>query len=347
MITYAYFDIRVNQTALKSLLATKSGRIKSNQQIPVPLPLVELVRSDAAANYPCPVGTAPILDTIADNELPQGRRIPKVVHITSKSRCATPDIIENVNLWRMNGYSLYFHDDEAVERLNSHPFSQQVFPLLNETLKCVTNGMAKSDLWRYLVLWTYGGIYADIDSRPNEFNETTIKHKDDFFGVIDSLGILAQFFLASSPHHPLMRFALDEGLNNLRGIENVMKNQPSLTTGPKALKVAFINFMNKTTKGYILEGKYGGVDGRTITVKGSKYQPQQWIQREGIGLPKKTAYYRQMGIEHFHTNAQRYRNNNGAVSCMEHLKRTKGTNKVANYTYDGKGYFDEESMHTR
>jgi mannosyltransferase OCH1-like enzyme len=46
-------------------------------------------------------------------------------------------------------------------------------------MKCVTNGATKSDIWRYLVLYTYGGIYTDIDNSPNEFDEKTISKTDD------------------------------------------------------------------------------------------------------------------------------------------------------------------------
>ena len=116
-------------------------------------PLAELVQSKSAMNTTCPIGTAPILDTIL-HEDSDDRRIPRVLHFTSKSRCATIEVMNNINTWRsqLPHHSIYWHDDEAVDRLNSHPLSQALFPLLNETLKCVTGGATKSDLWRYLVL---------------------------------------------------------------------------------------------------------------------------------------------------------------------------------------------------
>lgn len=338
---YAHNELFISQTSFKLSIPSASIQSKrSNQKYAAPMSLSDLVRSDEAlAKYSCPIGTSPILDTILHDD--HGRRIPKMIHMTSKTRCATIEVIENINQWRLAGHSLYFHDDAAVQRLTDHPITQQLFPMLNETLKCVTNGMTKADLWRYLVLFVYGGIYADIDSRPNQFNTTTITDKDDFFGVLDSLGILAQYFLASSPRHPLMMLTLEEAQHRLRRTDNVMKNQPSMTTGPLALKVGFIKFMYNTTKGYILEGKYGGINGRTVTVKGSKYHPQDIIQREGLVGPKKTKYYRTLGIEHFHTTAQRYPKK-GAISCAEHLKRTVGSNKVANYTFDGSKYIEAE-----
>jgi mannosyltransferase OCH1-like enzyme len=48
-------------------------------------------------------------------------------------------------------------------------------------------GAAWIDLWRLLVLWKYGGIYADLDTSPvpSLFNETTISEEDDAFFVVD------------------------------------------------------------------------------------------------------------------------------------------------------------------
>ncbi len=49
-----------------------------------PLPLAKLVKSDSAADASCPPYTAPILDTIFDDEY-LGRSIPHIIHMTSRS----------------------------------------------------------------------------------------------------------------------------------------------------------------------------------------------------------------------------------------------------------------------
>jgi mannosyltransferase OCH1-like enzyme len=50
-------------------------------------------------------------------------------------------------------------------------------------------GAAWIDLWRLLVLWKFGGIYADLDSSPvpSRFNATTITPEDDAFFVLETL----------------------------------------------------------------------------------------------------------------------------------------------------------------
>ena len=50
-------------------------------------------------------------------------------------------------------------------------------------------GAAWIDVWRLLVLWEYGGIYADMDTSPvpELFNGDTITADDDAFFVQEFL----------------------------------------------------------------------------------------------------------------------------------------------------------------
>jgi hypothetical protein len=328
-------------------IAVDGQDVDSRNEYPNLPPLAELARSDLAIDTPCPIGTAPILDTISNHD-DNDRRIPRIIHFTSKTRCVTIEFMENINRWRekMPSHSIYFHDDETVERLTSNPISQMIFPSLNETLKCVTNGSTRSDLWRYLILYLYGGIYSDIDNSPSEkFNENTISSQDDFFTVLESLGIFAQYFIASSPGHPLMKLSLDAAMQRLRATPNVMNNNPAPNTGPGALKTAFVYFMNNKTDGYVLEGKYEGIAGRTVTVLGSKEKSHEYINRQGVDRIKKKNYYHTIGTEHFFDAFDLP--HISMISCMEHLIRSNGTHNVANYTFDGSKYVDAKYFYGR
>ena len=334
-----FLDTEPDRNPISDAPGSYIPKVEHPQNTPmIPIPLAQLAQSNLAMNISCPDGFLPILDTIHTTSNISSRKIPRTVHITSKSRCATPKVHKIVDQWRFSSHSLYFHDDDAIERLTSHPLSQASFPILNETLKCVTNGATKSDLWRYLVLYTYGGIYSDIDNLPMGFKGDTIQDSDDAFFVMEGLGIMSQFFMASSPSHPLMKASLESGMESLRRTVNVMRNNPAKTTGPAALKNGFIAFMNGTSDGYIEEGRYVGLDNQSVTVVGRKSNSRQYVDREGLDAGSKSEYYKAMGMEHFHdTNRHPSK---GRISCMEHLKLSNGTNKVANYVFDGEKYVD-------
>ena len=88
------------------------------------------------------------------------RIIPKIVHMTSKSRCFAPNFVENIQTWEFPDHELYIHDDDAVERLLSKQWAS--FPHITVARKCLRSGAGLADLWRYLVLWEYGGIYTGV-----------------------------------------------------------------------------------------------------------------------------------------------------------------------------------------
>lgn len=123
----------------------------------------ELART---AFYDCPNGLLKMEDTyVPTYKTHWGRKIPRVIHMTAKSRCVTPEVYVHLQKWRLQGHSFYFHDDYAVDRLlyaNHSGTAQELIPNMTEVLSCITNGATKSDIWRYLVLWHYGGIYVSI-----------------------------------------------------------------------------------------------------------------------------------------------------------------------------------------
>lgn len=51
----------------------------------------------------------------------------------------------------------------------------------------------------------------------------------------------------------------------------------------------------------------------------------------GLSYSKKMQYYKALGITHFHDARKAKRRE--SISCMMHLERTKGTDKVANYKF--------------
>ena len=117
----------------------------------------------------CPNNLVLIQDRISMHNTNNNHRIPHVIHQTSKSRCLVPSLAAAVDKWKTHlpDYPYYFHDDTAVETLLSLPKFQTTFPLLREIAQSCTRGAMRADLWRYVLLWEYGGIYSDVDTYPN------------------------------------------------------------------------------------------------------------------------------------------------------------------------------------
>jgi mannosyltransferase OCH1-like enzyme len=134
-----------------------------------------------------------------EGSIVQGRKIPKIIHMTSKFRCFTGNYTLSINKWKFDGYSLFMHDDAAVDRLLSKEWPE--FPLLKEARSCIATGAGMADLWRYLVIWEYGGIYTDIDNEPGPkfLNASLITDDMDSLFEQEGGGFPSQYFFAGKP----------------------------------------------------------------------------------------------------------------------------------------------------
>ena len=235
--------------------------------------------------------------------------------MTSKSRCVTPAFAANIEKWRLPGHSLFFHDDLAVDRFLSQDFP--LFPHFSNVMKCINNGASKADLWRYLMIWEHGGIYTDFDNAPTDgfLQGNAIQPTDDAWFPLEALGIIAQYFFAASPKHPIMYTSLHSALMEIWNLDSIHNNRAPYTTGPHATKIGFIEFMKAAgtvTNGYIPAGVYIGMHNRSVTVVGDKARPHEFVNRGGIRGKKKD--YEMMGMQHFSSQRRGHRH-----SCSHHI----------------------------
>ena len=173
-------------------------------------------------------------------------RIPKILHISMKSRCLPQDIATYIEQWKtvLPDYSIIFHDDEAVERLIAQEWPE--FPDLQTAMKCILyKGAMKIDIWRVLILYKYGGIYTDLDIWPLEtFNETSIRRPDlSAFFLTDAWNRPSQWFMALEPYHPIMSLAISGIIRNVLLMPNIHNPRVIYITGPNAVKEAYLQFL--------------------------------------------------------------------------------------------------------
>lgn len=230
------------------------------------------------------------------------QRIPPIIHQTSRFRCV-PDLMANVaNVWRdLPEYTYYFHDDVAIWRLLHLDWPE--FPHLHTALKCIKSMTAVTDIWRLLVLWEYGGIYADIDCMPNAWKPSSIRPDDDSYFVVEFYDAPSQYFMAAKPRHPLIFYSIQVSLANILGVPNNLKLDASQITGPMALLGGLMQFTKDG--GYMVhkpvrQGLYTGSFNHTVRLEGrGRNESDGIIVREAIRRGKKVQMYGTMNMTHF------------------------------------------------
>jgi mannosyltransferase OCH1-like enzyme len=148
------------------------------------------------------------------------QRIPKTIWQTMKSNVVPAKMREWADTWiKLNPeYQYNFVDDDGIGM-----FIRSSFPDYLQAFEKIKHGASKADLWRYLVMFKYGGIYADVDC----FCVNPLKEWiDPGAAYVTQLGVnkdVCQWLIISIPGNPIFiraaERALDNVLNNMSRAE--------------------------------------------------------------------------------------------------------------------------------
>lgn len=318
-----------------AVLPPPQTRRLANQRIP----LSKLTTRQVSA-VECPTNLVLIEDRIVARGAHYNNNthtaIPHVIHQTSKSRCLVPSLAETVQKWKdfLPEYTYHLHDDTAVETLLSLPKLQQTFPLLKQVALQCTRGAMRADLWRYVLLWEYGGIYSDIDTYPNT---TFILPQDvDAYFVLETDGLLSQYFMAIAPRHPLMYYTIQHTVMNLLKSPDPRKAFAPTVTGPRALHQGLQTYCGNHYKIPDSEGQWLGmnhpleeggvftVGNHTVRVDGDIHHADDIIVRDAIPREDKKRQYQQMGMTYFMQDARTAPQGESCLSLLRQSLENEG-----------------------
>jgi Glycosyltransferase sugar-binding region containing DXD motif len=232
------------------------------------------------------------------------RTIPHLFHQTSVSRCLTPSFFNLTVKWKRSltkECSYLFHDQEAVGRLLKKNWKE--FGLLTQVLTCVSKGTIEADLWRYLVLYEYGGLYSDIDSAPNGFTMSMLQNQNALF-LVDQYDMLSEFFFAAAPKHPLLFYTIHHALQRILDSKDTGTMYPGRTTGPHALLAGFRSFQRDVGLAFPIQqpvqsGTFRGKDEWTVTIIGIASNEHEFVIRQAVTDSQKLKGYQKMGITYY------------------------------------------------
>lgn len=211
----------------------------------------------------------PFLNRIAHNKTTSGGKIPRILHLSMKSRCLPQDLHDKLDEWKrvlpQESWSIVFHDDDAVNRLLYRPWPE--FPHLQEVLACIKPGAMTIDIWRVLVIYKYGGVYSDIDNTPLEDFDPALIQEPDLTGFFlsDVWNRPSQWFFSFEPRHPMLFFAMQSILDTVYNMDTIQSPRLVFTTGPHVFKNGFARFLHDRADAFDPKGGYYvGVGGKKI-----------------------------------------------------------------------------------
>ena len=146
------------------------------------------------------------------NKMEYDQKIPKIIWQTIKTNRVPVLIKHYADSWiGLNPEYEYrfYNDNDIFEFINTY------FPEFIEGYKKIKYGASKADLWRYLIIYKYGGVYADMDCRCMNPLRQWIEPEAAY---VSQLGInkdFCQWLIISVPENPVFLKAAKKTIQNL------------------------------------------------------------------------------------------------------------------------------------
>ena len=132
-----------------------------------------------------------------------GEGIPKWVFKTGPFNLKDlPELMKQIYLGMLKdnpGYELFFLSDEDCATFIEEEYGEYYFNLYNK----IKPGAYKSDLWRYMILSKYGGIYGD-------FSQVMVMKFDDIIKDIDRVFCIDEPWAPFALHNAFMACKSDD-----------------------------------------------------------------------------------------------------------------------------------------
>jgi mannosyltransferase OCH1-like enzyme len=157
--------------------------------------------------------------------------IPRSIWQTYKTQNLPPQALKCQQSWKSHpGFAYSFLDDLQIKQFVRRELPPRVFAVF-ESLPL---GVMKADLWRYCVVYTKGGIYADIDSvalRP--ITDWKIRPQHKCILALENDVHFCQWTFAAVPGHPILKAVIDLVVEECeKGIDTSSEHFVHHYTGP-------------------------------------------------------------------------------------------------------------------
>ena len=139
------------------------------------------------------------------------QKIPKIIWQTMRTNKVPFFMKKYADSWiELNPeYEYRFHDDDDIIK-----FLETEFPQYIDGYNNLKYGASKADLWRYLIIYKFGGIYADIDCKCNNPLRNWINPNSEYVTQLGTNKDICQWLIISTPNNPIFLRAAEKTLKN-------------------------------------------------------------------------------------------------------------------------------------
>ena len=170
--------------------------------------------------------------------------IPKIIWQTYKDPFEElPEyMIDAVNTWKdLNPeYEYKYMDDKQAAEFVLSEFGQEWYDLFIN----VPVGVMRGDMWRYMVVYKYGGVYADLDTLCLKPISSWMLNDKKMIVCPETEGHFCQWTFAAEPESLIIKTVLDHIKNELSNPDYKKPHFVHNTTGPAVWTRGILSELN-------------------------------------------------------------------------------------------------------
>lgn len=160
--------------------------------------------------------------------------IPKIIWQTYKDKIDDlPDYaVQAMSSWteKNPGWDHRYMDDSEARDFILKEYGHEYAEIFDSVPVPVMRG----DMWRYLVIYKYGGVYADLDTICLKPLDTWVKQEYKMLVCPENNLHFCQWAFAAEPESPIMKSVIDVMMDRLRRPRYDIKHMVHIHTGPGA-----------------------------------------------------------------------------------------------------------------
>ena len=161
--------------------------------------------------------------------------IPKIIWQTYKDSFdqLQPYMVDAVNTWKnLNpDFEYRYMDDTQAAEFILNEYGQEWHNIFVN----LPVGVMRGDLWRYMIIYKYGGVYADLDTECLNPINTWLNEDYDMIVCPETDIHYCQWTFAASAGHPVLKSVLDTIKEKLLNPEYGSPHFVHTHTGPSIL----------------------------------------------------------------------------------------------------------------
>lgn len=202
--------------------------------------------------------------------------IPKIIWQTYKEPydSLAPYMKDAVQTWKDFNpeYELKYMDDTQAAEFIKAEYGQEWYDIFVN----LPVGVMRGDLWRYMIVYKYGGVYADLDTECLIPISTWMLEDKEFIVCPETSNHFCQWTFAATAGHPILKSVLDLIKQRLLNPEYGSPHFVHTHTGPAIWTEGINKALEVTVKNLVEDSDLLNSSDNARLYKFHCYGKEQW-----------------------------------------------------------------------